>query len=157
MSNMYPAYMSISVRDAYIADPTLFDECVLNTEERTNRFKEMFLAQWGIYSIGSETIPMFKVWVTNTFKLHYKQYEELLDWQETQIEMLSGGSYEDNTTYIDLPNRSTQGEYPTSKEKRSVTRTEPSIERKLLYKETIQNIMLDFVMEFKTCMCLVYY
>ena len=122
---------SITLIDALKQEPTLLDEMSLSTPLRTIKFKMMFKSVYGTKSIAGETIELFKIYITNTFNRYKDYYEEKLDVYEKELDyddgivihrkhsddgsstgaIISSGSTEN----IDLPNKTTTGEYITDK------------------------------------------
>lgn len=88
-NKMYAKYTSClyNILEDY---PNLLENLVLSTEERTTKFKEMFVSKFFNYESGCETIGLFKLTIENLFKSHKDYYEELLDVYETKINYLDG-------------------------------------------------------------------
>ena len=70
--------------------PNLLDNLVMSTTERTQKFKEMFIAKWFNFEIGLETIGLFKIYIENRFKTKLDYYEQKLTAYETEINFLDG-------------------------------------------------------------------
>lgn len=156
MENLRTTICSIRVQEAYDYDNTLFEGCIMDSDERTQKFKDKFLASWGIYEIGTETIAEFKEVITNIFNLKKDYYIELLNWQEKGNVDLEAPTYTDEKDYIDLPNKQTDKEYITNKEKSFGETASEKLDRKLRYLKTIKNIWQDFMEEFREAICFVY-
>lgn len=86
---MYAKYTSClyNVLEDY---PTLLDNLTMSTPERTQKFKEMFIAKWFNFEIGLETIGLFKLYIENRFKTKLDYYEQKLTAYETEINFLDG-------------------------------------------------------------------
>lgn len=81
---------TITLHDALLKEPTLLDNLTLSTTERTDKFKNFFIAKWFNYEISGETIPMFKALIENRFNTLKDYYEELITAYEIKIDMLDG-------------------------------------------------------------------
>ncbi len=146
---MLYSYATITLKDALTIDETLLDNFQMSTEDRTTIFKNQFISRFNTKSIGAETIPLFKLWITDTFNSIVKLYEKKLDIYErelnfddgiliTHIKQEEGGTNgSNNTTYndadggsvitsrYDLPNGESDG-YLTGKDITSPTTTKHS-------------------------------
>ena len=130
---------TITLYDLLKMNEKFLDIFELDTDEQTNKFKEMFKSRFDIYEIGGETIPLFKRYLENTFNIKKDYYQELINDYEQKINYLDGyisneiinDDYTHNENYernnnalsttqneqinIDLPNKNISTEYPTSK------------------------------------------
>ena len=158
LDNYIPSYNTISVTDCIdeIGADKFFEAVHFTNTANTLKFIVMFTSRWGHYEIGTETMEMFRGMFSAYFMRYANYYDELFTWYDTKINMLESGTYKDTKEYIDLPNKSSTGEYVTSKEKLSHEATDNPIERKLMYQSLIKNIMLEFVEKFYPIMNLVY-
>ena len=181
MNNYLYTKFSITLHDLLIEEPTLLDFMVLDTEEHTNKFKEMFIAYWNIYEICAETTESFKIILANTFVVHRDKYIELINAYETRINMLDGvviteinnenriDNSNDLKTNYDLPrsttatrdiptykttlNNSNESTYTSS----NTTKGGNQIELKNAYLKQIRNIYAEFVNEFSNCFLHIFY
>lgn len=74
--------------------PTFLDDLVLSTDDRTQKFKNMFIAKWDLYEVSGETENVAHLYIKNKFNMYKDYYEELLDAYEEKINMLDGKATE---------------------------------------------------------------
>lgn len=146
MAQMY-SYTTMTLLDAMKVKPDLLDNLEMNTQERTQAFKETFTSMYNTKSIGAETIELFQVWVENRFNELKRLYNSKLDIYEMNLNGDDGikiiretygsnsntyngsnnstttDTINDTQTNIDLPRNATNTEYPTSKVKNDGTDT----------------------------------
>lgn len=142
MAQMY-SYTTMTLLDAMKAKPDLLDNLEMNTQERTQAFKETFTSMYNTKSIGAETIELFQVWVENRFNELKRLYNSKLDIYEMNLNGDDGNKivketygndsrdynagYDNTTTRndndtqtnIDLPRNATNTEYPTTRIKQN--------------------------------------
>lgn len=181
---LYTRY-TITLHDLLINEPTLLDNLTLSTAERTEKFKNMFIAKWDIYEINTETVKMFKLILTNKFNTLKDYYEELISAYETKINMLDGkltsitreDTEDNNQIYsgeslnYDLPRTNSAENKPSSKSNNSgntndnkrfnqtiTTKGEENvISLKTQYMKMLRNIYYEFVNDFETCFMQLFY
>lgn len=171
-SKMYAKYTSClyNILEDY---PNLLENLVLSTEERTNKFKEMFISKFFNYESGCETIGLLKITIENLFKSYKDYYEEMLDVYETKINYLEGikstttidrtdnNSYNNSVTTLprvtgskSIPSNKSEG---TENRANSITETKTGnvnvIDLRTGYMKQIRNLYEEFVMKFKPCFC----
>lgn len=157
MSNYAPENLTITVNDAYAFDPTLFENCYITDDTTTEKFKSVFLGQWGLYGIAGETVALFKQMITLRFQSRVSYYQDLLKWQDTDVGIIQTETFNTTDTVYELPNKTNPQRYPTAVATHEETRRRDNqLEHKAQARRLIENVMLDFVMEFNDCMCLVY-
>lgn len=164
--------------------PNSFNDLKLSSEEITTSFINTFNQYWYEYEINAETVPLFIMRVKNKFNSikdywdkKINEYSKELDYtkgiEETYTEDNKDNEINEgtnNTNYIDLPNSVSQQEYITSKTLNNIKGTRNNnqtrnysksggvnvIDQRLKYLNYINNIMLDFVKEFKDCFIQIY-
>lgn len=174
MNNIIDRYATYTIvfKNLLDLDPGfIWGDLQLDTEEHTNKFRQMFIAIWGVYEIGGETIPQFKDFVKLRFDEYKDYYIEKINAYETQINMLDGmkETYSEtitndgtnNSAIIDLPNKQTTKEYISNKQNTKIDNTETRtysrtgginvIKLKEDYLKLLQNIFKEFVDKFDTC------
>lgn len=159
MINRYARYTIVFNNLLELEPNFIWEDLQLDTTEHTQRFKDMFIARWGQYEIGGETVPQFKEFVRQKFNEYYHYYIEKINAYDTEIDMLDGivDTVEEDTLsqYIDLPNKQTSKEYITNKNKnnRQITRKGGVnvIDLKRNYLRLIQDVYREFVDKFDTC------
>lgn len=166
------SYSSITLRDAIKEEPQLLEAFVLNTQEQTTKFIDIFRAKWDMYDIGGETIELFKIFITNRFIVKKDYYQELIDEYETQFNYLDGrktvttyreDANTDSTDY-DLPRKTGATGTATAKTNvdgelewtRTLTGDVDVLEQKSKYMKFIRNLYEQFADEFKDCFSLIY-
>lgn len=190
------AVCTMTLHDALKVDPTLLDFVSLSTDEQIAKFKDMFKARWDIYEIGGETIPLSKRFFDNKFRQWKDYYQELINDYENKINYLNGivsnethtenytgdgtrGKTDNanrNSTYVDLPNRTTTSNYATNKDDTSeeiissqtyednhdrtleISKTGDVniLDQKIKYQKYLRNVYLEFVERFADCFALIY-
>lgn len=181
---LYTRY-TITLHDLLINEPTLLDNLTLSTAERTEKFKNMFIAKWDVYEINTETVKMFKLILINKFNTLKDYYEELISAYETKINMLDGkltsitreDTEDNNQIYsgeslnYDLPRTNSAENKPSSKSNNSgntndnkrfnqtiTTKGEENvISLKTQYMKMLRNIYYEFVNDFETCFMQLFY
>lgn len=129
--NYMYSYTTMTLMDALKLEPTLLDNLVMDNADRTQKFKDEFIAVYNTKSIGAETISLFRVWVENKFNEVKRYYNSRLDIYEKELDgddgiiatrvvdeniEGSGGSSNDATnSLIDLPRSDTTLERVTNK------------------------------------------
>ena len=117
----------------------------MSTTDRTNNFKDMFIAVYNNKSIGAETVNLFRLWIEDKFNEVKRFYEGKLDIYEKQLDgdegrkivratnesntaqtattnaLTSSTNDTTNTTNYDLPRTTTPVEKPTTKQSIDVT------------------------------------
>lgn len=88
--NFEYSYSSLTLRDVLKIEPTLLDDLTMSTEDRTNKFKNMFKAYYNSKSIAGETIELFKLWIGDTFNIYKDYYENLITEYEKTIALDDG-------------------------------------------------------------------
>lgn len=179
---------SITLHDALLEDNTILNDFVLSTVDRTNKFKNMFIACYDTKSLCSEVIETFKLYIKNKFNEYKDYYEDLLDIYERQLDYDKGiviqRTHNDNggsggssssgseTSNIELPNRTTSGEYVSDKvkgksnqsysenyEKHIGEKVEGNvnvIDQREKALKFVRSIYRNFVNEFSDCFACVY-
>ena len=104
---MLNAKFTMCFKDVYTIDPNLFDEMEMSSVDRLTNLIKMLKAKYDIYEISAETIPEFKLFLTNTFNqwvFYYEQmldaYEEEFDWKLGDVESVDITHDNDNTRTI---------------------------------------------------------
>lgn len=138
MNNHYAQYTQVFL-DVMEDNPTFLDDLQLDTNEHTQKFKNALLSKWGIYEIGGETLPQFKLFLKQKFDLWKDYFIEMINAYETKINMLDGNletitetfnketngtgsqNVDNEHSYIDLPNKQTTKEYISNKNKNNGT------------------------------------
>lgn len=139
MKEMY-SYTTQTLRNVLENNPDLLDNLQMSTTDRTNNFKDMFIAVYNNKSIGAETVNLFRLWIEDKFNEVKRFYEGKLDIYEKQLDGDDGrkivratnesntaqtattnalnSSTNDtiNTTNYDLPRTTTPVEKPTTKQ-----------------------------------------
>ena len=174
MNNIIDRYAKYTIvfNNLLELDPNfIWEDLQLDTNEHTQKFKDMFIARWGLYEIGGETIPQFKEFIRHRFNEYVNYYIEKINAYDTEIDMLDGivetyteqnnDTASNNSQLIDLPNKQTSKEYITSKTKDETTNERfKNIRRrggvnvinlKKDYLKLIQDIYKEFVDKFDTC------
>lgn len=84
------SYTSVTLRDAMKYDTTLLDNLSMSTNDRTTKFKDMFVSMYRMKSIGSETVELFKIWIEDRFNEFKDFYEKKLDVYEDSFNYKDG-------------------------------------------------------------------
>ena len=177
-NNMFPfryAKYTIQLVDAMNIDETLLEGLTFDNPKYTEEFIRVFVALYEIYEIGGETIPEFKQFINNKFKIWKDYYTEKLDTYFTEINFLESnffksnstrtGSYSSNNQDYAFPNQVTTKRYLTDEkegsnsEEISDVRNETYgnlIELRRQYLDAIQNIYLEFANKFQTCFIMLF-
>ena len=85
MTQMY-SYTTMTLRDIIKSNPDLLDNLILSTTDRTNNFKDMFIAMYNNKSIGAETVTLFQYWIEDKFNEIKRYYEGKLDVYEKELD-----------------------------------------------------------------------
>lgn len=144
MKEMY-SYTTQTLRNVLEGNPDLLDNLQMSTTDRTNNFKDMFIAVYNNKSIGAETVNLFRLWIEDKFNEVKRFYEGKLDIYEKQLDgdegrkivratnesntaqtattnaLTSSTNDTTNTTNYDLPRTTTPVEKPTTKQSIDVT------------------------------------
>lgn len=158
-TDLYSEYTR-TLHDTLIDNPTLLDFMKIKNssgvvdENRTKLFKDTFISLWDIYEIGSETLDLFVLNLTNTFNLYSKYYSERLEIYEDNLVTLDDLiKSEYHTEFYELPNSQTQSEYVTNKNKSRNYDYRLKLEQREALLKSIKNIYLEFAYQFKECFC----
>lgn len=84
------SYTTLTLKDAINYDNTLLDNLNMDTNERTQKFKEMFMAMYRMKSIGAETVELFKIWIEDVFNQFKDYYIKKLDVYEDNFDYRLG-------------------------------------------------------------------
>lgn len=156
MSDLYTKY-TITLRDLIDREPTFLEDIfTIEFPDIKQSFIDVFRGMYDIYEIGGETIEEFKIFLTNRFKVRYPYYKELIAAYQTSIDGYGGLYQEQEVDNIDLPNKVTQAEYITSKQKTQIKGGITAIEIKRQYMDLLRNVYEDFARDFKDCFILLY-
>ena len=177
---------TITLHEALLKEPTLLDNLTLSTTERTDKFKNFFIAKWFNYEISGETIPMFKALIENRFNTLKDYYEELITAYERKMVTITRDDTKNDTfnrnvnlngenKIYDLPRTTVAENKPTQKSDILNSNVEDSTTNKTLkqtiskkggvnvidlkrdYMKLIRNVYIDFVTNFDTCFIDLYY
>lgn len=100
---MLNSVYTMTFKDALDFDPTLLDGITWDTQEHTNKLKEMIRAKYYNYEISGETFQEQRLFLTNKFIQYRDYYAEMLMAYETSIAWLDGEietiNGTDTTTY----------------------------------------------------------
>ena len=168
MPNYPYAKYSISFKEFYEEEPTwLGSNLIMSTTARTDFLINALKAMWDVYEISGENIGEFKLFLLDTFNLHKKYYEEMLDNYEKQFDFTtgltrrSGNTSVQKTINVELPNKSVDAsdiyKYPDNADKNDFTNDswsyDPAAFTKLKtqYMRQIRNLYNEFAMKFTDC------
>lgn len=166
----------------YISEyPNNVEDLQLDNALRSISFWLKFNMYWGEYEINGETIELFEMRLKNKFNLikdiwlnKIKSYEnnyteEMLNGIVEQIKEINNDTEEtsgnNNTDYIDLPNKTASSEYISNKTKNAINSNTTNTRNKTIerlgnvnkieqfnkYMDNMKDIYIDFVKEFKDC------
>lgn len=76
----YPKY-----KDALSENPSITENLVLDSTQRTNDFIKIFNATYNTKRLCTDDIDLFKEYITNTFNQHKEYYIKKLDVYERQL------------------------------------------------------------------------
>lgn len=190
------SYCTMTLRDALKRDEHFIDFLSLSTETQTTTLRNMFIAVWDIYELGGETMYFTQRMLKNKFDSIKDYYQNLINAYEQQLDYQDGiksvvqfdtsdrasnqrsgsDSYQNENQKIDLPNRSTTGEYVSNKDKDNGSTTYGKreefidvkdhtttttgnvnvIEQRTKYLEYLRNIYYEMVNEFKPCFAMIF-
>lgn len=126
--NLDRAIVTMTLNDIIQLFPDALDFMVLDTNEHTEKFKSVFMAQWNFHEVNYETVDLFKRRCSDYFEIWKDYYIKLINLYDTEIQELAGtvetehseGSTDDvrdedssatteygatsNNTFYDLPN-----------------------------------------------------
>ena len=182
--------------EVFVEDPNIFQNFIFTHLEQKIKFMAMFTARWGIYDVAGSSIEEFKKFIYKKYLTLIDYYQELINDYEQKITYLNGivssethtreydgngsvtknGSGTDNSTYSELPNKTTAGTYPTNKREDSNSYNDLSsyvdardetititkngdvniLDQKIKYQKYLRNVYLEFVNKFDECFILVY-
>lgn len=190
------SYCTMTLKDAIDRDEHFLDFLSLGTSAQTTALKNMFIAVWDIYELGGETMYFTQRMMINKFNSIKEYYQNLINAYETQLDYQDGiksivqfdvgdrgsvqrsgsDTYQNENQKIDLPNRSTTGEYISNKDKDNGSTTYGKreeyidvkdhkttttgnvnvIEQREKYLKYLRNIYYEMVYEFKPCFAMIF-
>lgn len=95
------ANFTMCFRDVYTIEPNIFSEMEMSTTDRLDALIGMLKAKYDIYEISAETIPEFKIFLTNMFNQWVFYYEQMLDAYEEEFDWKLGDVDSSNMTFTD--------------------------------------------------------
>lgn len=180
---MYATY-TMALYDFNILYPSAFNDLKLENDNLTTRFINTFNNYWCEYEINGDTPNLFILRVKNKFnsiKDYWTkkiiEYEKELDYNKGIEENYKEDNEDNesnegtnNTSYVDLPNKVSNQEYITSKTLNNIKGSRNNnhtrnysksgginvIDQRQKYLNYLNNIMVDFVKEFKDCFIQLY-
>lgn len=179
---------SITLLEALQYNPDLLEHFDFNNANRTSMFKKIFTAHYNTKSIAGETVELFKVYIDNKFDEFVDYYNEMLNIYERELSYDDGivvtrehvdegdgsdSSESDSTDrFVDLPNRSTEGEYDSQRTIRNGNSSNSNeyhkeinetvkggvnvIEQREKALKFVRNIYLEFANKFEDCFACIY-
>lgn len=190
------SYCTMTLKDALKIDEDFLDFLQLSTTTQTTTLLNMFKARWDIYEIGGETLEFSKRLLKDKFDTIKEYYQNLINTYEQELLYNDGiksvvhfetddsgsnsrGGQDTSSSldsHIDLPNRTTTGEYVSNKDineyeynygrtdeyednKDHTTTTTGNVnvvEQREKYLKYLRNIYLDMVNEFRPCFSMIF-
>lgn len=95
------AVYTMSYMDALTIKPTLLDNIVWDTDEHTQKLKDMLYSKFYNWEISGETLQEFQLFLEAKFNQYKDYYAELLSAYETQIDFLEGNKVTRSATITD--------------------------------------------------------
>ena len=190
------SYCTMTLKDVLKIDEDFLDFLQLSTTIQTNTLLNMFKARWDIYEIGGETLEFSKRLLKDKFDTIKDYYQNLINTYEQELlyddgiksvvqfdtsdrasnQRSGSDSYQSENQKIDLPNRTTTGEYISNKDKDNGSTTYGKreefidvkdhtttttgnvnvVEQREKYLKYLRNIYLDMVNEFRPCFAMIF-
>lgn len=90
MNELVKCIQTMKLVDILEYYPNILDDMVLNTEENTKLFKDMFIAHWGFHESAFDTTDLFIRRIHDYYEVHKDFYINMLNVYQREVNELDG-------------------------------------------------------------------
>lgn len=90
MNELVKCIQTMKLVDVLECYPNMLDDLVLNTDENTQKFKDMFVAYWGFHESAFDTTDLFIRRIHDYYDVHKDFYINMLNVYQQEVNALDG-------------------------------------------------------------------